>query len=57
MEQVPLFSWLGVTVPGAVSAWYSLSERWGQLPFEQLFAPAIRYAEEGFPVSPVTAQA
>jgi len=57
MEQVPLFGWLGVTVPGAISAWRSLSERWGQLPFEQLFAPAIRYAEEGFPVSPVTAQA
>jgi len=57
MEQVPLLGWLGVTVPGAVAAWRSLSERWGQLPFEQLFAPAIRYAEEGFPVSPVTAQA
>ncbi len=56
MEEVPLLGWLGVTVPGAVSAWRSLWERWGQLPFEQLFAPAIRYAEEGFPVSPVTAQ-
>ena len=57
MEQVPLLGWLGVTVPGAVAAWRSLSERWGHLPFEQLFAPAIRYAEAGFPVSPVTAQA
>jgi gamma-glutamyltranspeptidase/glutathione hydrolase len=34
-----------------------LSERWGKLPFEQLFEPAIRYAEEGFPISPVTAEA
>ena len=57
MEQVPSLGWLPVTVPGAVSAWRSLSQRWGKLPFEQLFAPAIRYAEEGFPVSPVTAQA
>lgn len=57
MELVPPYSWLAVTVPGAVSAWRSLWERWGKLPFEQLFAPAIRYAEEGFPVSPVTAQA
>ncbi|HEY9652648.1 MAG TPA: gamma-glutamyltransferase [Coleofasciculaceae cyanobacterium] len=57
MRQVPQFSWLSVTVPGAVSAWKSLSERWGRLPFEQLFAPAIRYAESGFPVSPVTAAA
>ena len=54
----PQFSqtgWLTVTVPGAVSAWHSLWERWGKLPFEQLFEPAIRYASNGFPVSPVTA--
>ena len=57
MENIPQRGWLSVTVPGAVSAWRSLWERWGRLPFEQLFAPAIRYAEEGFPVSPVTAQA
>lgn len=57
MNQVPLCSWLPVTVPGAVSAWWSLSERWGKLPFEQLFEPAIRYAEQGFPVSPETARA
>ncbi len=56
-EEMPRLGWLSVTVPGAVSAWRSLSERWGKLPFEQLFAPAIRHAEEGFPVSPVTAQA
>ena len=56
-SQVPPYGWLAVTVPGAVSAWRSLWERWGQLPFEQLFEPAIRYAQEGFPVSPVTAQA
>jgi gamma-glutamyltranspeptidase/glutathione hydrolase len=57
MEEIPSFGWVPVTVPGAVSAWRSLSERWGKLPFEQLFEPAIRYAEEGFPVSPVTATA
>ncbi len=57
MEQVPSLGWLPVTVPGVVSAWMSLSQRWGKLPFEQLFEPAIRYAEAGFPVSPVTAQA
>lgn len=57
MSQVPQLGWLSVTVPGAVSAWRSLWERWGSLPFEQLFAPAIRYAEEGFPVSPITSAA
>ena len=57
LDKVPSLGWLPVTVPGAVSAWQSLSQRWGKLPFEQLFEPAIRYAEEGFPVSPVTATA
>lgn len=57
MTSVPMLSWLAVTVPGAVSAWRSLSDRWGKLPFEKLFEPAIRFAEEGFPVSPETARA
>lgn len=57
LEQVPNHGWLSVTVPGAVSAWSALWQRWGKLPFEQLFEPAIRYAEQGFPVSPETALA
>jgi gamma-glutamyltranspeptidase/glutathione hydrolase len=56
LNAVPELGWLPVTVPGAVSAWVNLWERWGELPFEHLFAPAIRYATEGFPVSPVTAE-
>lgn len=57
LDMMPTLGWLSVTVPGAVSAWSSLSKRWGKLPFEELFIPAIRYAEEGFPVSSITAQA
>lgn len=49
--------WRSVTVPGAVSAWVELSSRFGKLPFEQLFEPAIRYARGGFHVTPVTARA
>ncbi len=52
LNTVPKTGWRAVTVPGAVSGWRTLWERWGRLPFEQLFAPAIRYAEQGFPVSP-----
>ena len=57
MEDIPQRGWLPVTVPGCVSAWRTLWQRWGKLPFEQLFAPAIRYARSGYPVSPVTATA
>ena len=44
-----------VTIPGAVSGWAALSQRFGKLPFEDLFEPAIRYARDGYPVSPVVA--
>jgi gamma-glutamyltranspeptidase / glutathione hydrolase len=53
---MPRLGWETVTVPGAVSAWQSLWQRWGKLPFADLFAPAIRYAEQGFGVSPTIAQ-
>lgn len=55
--EVPLHGWLPVTVSGAISSWRALWERWGKLPFEKLFEPAIRFAEEGYPVSPETARA
>ena len=57
LDTVPLRGWDAVTVPGAVSAWVSLSERYGKLPFEDLFEPAIHYAREGYLVSPITAKA
>ena len=54
-ETMPIRGWDCVTVPGVVDAWVKLSERFGKLPFEQLFEPAIRYATEGFVVTPVIA--
>ncbi len=44
-----------ITVPGACSAWCALVERFGRLNMADVLAPAIRLAEEGFPVAPVTA--
>ncbi len=55
-DEVPMLGWDSVTVPGAVSGWVTLSERFGKLPFETLFEPAIAYAENGFPVSPMIAK-
>ncbi|ORA14358.1 gamma-glutamyltransferase [Mycobacterium asiaticum] len=52
---VPAFGWNSVTVPGAVSAWSELHHRFGKLPFERLFLPAIDYARNGFLVSPKVA--
>jgi gamma-glutamyltranspeptidase/glutathione hydrolase len=52
---LPRRGWDSVTVPGAVSAWVALWERFGRLPFEELLAPAIELAERGHAV-PVIVQ-
>ncbi|MEL7098530.1 MAG: gamma-glutamyltransferase family protein [Pseudomonadota bacterium] len=54
-DEMPWRGWDTVTVPGAVSAWAACSERFGALPFADLFAPAIRYASAGFAVAPIIA--
>jgi gamma-glutamyltranspeptidase / glutathione hydrolase len=53
---VPAFGWNSVTVPGAVSAWVELHTKFGKLPFEKLFEPAISYGRDGFLVSPTIAE-
>ncbi len=45
-----------VTVPGAVSSWMALSERFGKLPFADLLEPAIEIAERGYLMPPVVQQ-
>ncbi len=45
-----------ITVPGALSGWAALLERYGTITLAQALAPAIRLAEEGFPVSPIIAR-
>ena len=55
-EEIPSVGWLPVTVPGAVSAWVALHKRFGELPFESLFKPAIGYANDGFLLSRQTAE-
>jgi gamma-glutamyltranspeptidase/glutathione hydrolase len=44
-----------ITVPGACAGWWDLIERYGRLTMSTLLAPAIRLAEAGFPVAPLTA--
>jgi gamma-glutamyltranspeptidase/glutathione hydrolase len=49
---MPELGWDSVTVPGVVSGWVELSQRFGNQAFESLLQPAIGYAREGFPVMP-----
>ena len=56
LTAMPRAGWDTVTIPGAVSGWVALSQRFGKLAFADLFGPAIGYAREGYAVSPVVAQ-
>ncbi len=55
-KEMPSLGWDAVTVPGAVALWVSCSDRFGRLPFDALFEPAVYYARKGFIVSPHTAE-
>ncbi|HLN64759.1 MAG TPA: gamma-glutamyltransferase family protein [Symbiobacteriaceae bacterium] len=52
VSEIPKYGFIPVTVPGAPSAWAELSARFGKLPLTEVLAPAIAYAEQGYPVSP-----
>jgi len=50
-SRMPTYTAHTVTVPGAVAAWSDLLERFGRMTLADALAPAIRTAEEGFPVT------
>lgn len=50
-DAVPETGPMSVSVPGAVAAWVDAHSRFGSLPLDELLAPAIGYAHDGFPVS------
>ncbi len=52
----PVRGWDTVTVPGAVAGWAALHGKLGKLPFADVLAPAIEYAERGFAVSRIVAE-
>lgn len=54
-SDMPTEGWLPVTVPGTPAAWGELHQKFAQLPLEELFAPAIAYAENGYGVTPIVA--
>jgi gamma-glutamyltranspeptidase/glutathione hydrolase len=53
--EIPTTGPLSISVPGCVGGWAVLRERFGKMPFDKLLAPAIGYAEGGFPVTEVIA--
>jgi gamma-glutamyltranspeptidase/glutathione hydrolase len=51
VKEMPSEGIQSVTVPGAVDGWAKMHQRFGKLPWKDLFADAIYYAEKGYPVT------
>jgi gamma-glutamyltranspeptidase/glutathione hydrolase len=52
-ERMPGSGVLSVTVPGVVSGWADLLEKYGSVPMSRIVAPAVGYARDGYPVSEI----
>ena len=46
---LPKLGAVSVSVPGALGGWWALHERYGKLPWADLFEPAIHYCNAGSP--------
>ncbi len=55
LKEIPTQGPLSWSVPGCVDGWEELRKRFGTRTLAQLLEPTIRYAQEGYPVSPVIA--
>jgi len=52
---IPPMGTLPITVPGTVDAWFALHDKFGKLPMSEVLAPAIGFANKGFPVTELIA--
>jgi gamma-glutamyltranspeptidase / glutathione hydrolase len=55
IDRIPAYGPLPVSVPGCVDGWFELHEKFGRLHMKEILSPAIRYAEQGFPVTELIA--
>lgn len=55
LESIPRNSPLAWSVPGCVSGWGALNQRFGSKPLAECLQSAIAYAREGFPLAPLIA--
>ncbi|WP_445223464.1 gamma-glutamyltransferase [Catalinimonas locisalis] len=55
LDFVPYLGPLPVSVPGCVDGWFTMHERMGSMPMEEILQPAINYAKQGYPVTEIIA--
>ena len=57
LKEIPMYGPFSVTVPGGVDGWATILGKYGSMKLDQVLAPAIEYAEKGFAVSQIIADA
>ena len=50
-SEIPAYGPLPVSVPGCVDGWFEMHEKFGSTPMHDILEPAIKYADNGFPVT------
>jgi gamma-glutamyltranspeptidase/glutathione hydrolase len=55
LEKIPSHGPLPLSVPGALDGWFELHEKFGSMPMSEILAPAIHYAQNGFPLTELIA--
>jgi gamma-glutamyltranspeptidase/glutathione hydrolase len=54
-DSIPPYGLVPITVPGIPAAWAAMTAKYGSLPLSEVLEGAARIADEGFPVTPITA--
>ena len=54
-QSIPPYGPLPVSVPGCVDGWFELHDKFGKIKMNEILEPAIKYAENGFPVTELVA--
>ncbi|SOC42801.1 gamma-glutamyltransferase family protein [Salinicoccus kekensis] len=55
-DEMPVYGWLPVNVPGVPAAWADLIDKFGRLTLKEVLAPAVRAAREGYVITPTVAK-
>lgn len=51
LDKIPAYGPLPISVPGAVDGWFELNKKFGSMNMREILAPAISYADKGFPLT------
>ena len=51
MSKIPAYGPLPISVPGCVDGWFEMHDKFGKISIQEVLDPAIKYAEDGFPVT------